>query len=222
MRWTPKLFRPIRGEGRGRRGRARRRQRQCLLHGCSVVPSVDDWPEMLGIMAGQKDSIPRNRCCARCWHWQWHVPGWFYRLCSSRCVLSSVGYGPEGQLRCFRAVFSLIVGSPVLLDIVGLLDRFVRCPLMQRQVSRSRKVLVYEFVQFLNKVGDVPASGGDAVAGHLHGGRLPCCGAEANPHGLLHSPHPTPPHLPPPPPPPPSWDRALNTSTTDMNSTSSC
>ena len=46
-----------------------------------------------------------------------------------------------------------------------------------------QKVQVYEFVQFLNKVGDVPVvvhslegkckpSGGDAVAGHLQGGRL--------------------------------------------------
>ena len=40
------------------RGRARRRQRQCLVHGWSVFPLVDDWPQMLGIMAGmdQKDS----------------------------------------------------------------------------------------------------------------------------------------------------------------------
>ena len=78
-------------QGVSSRGRARRRQRQCLLHGCSVFPSVDDWPQMLGIKAGmdQKDSIPKI------WYphrrlWQWHVQGWFYRLCSSRCVLSSV------------------------------------------------------------------------------------------------------------------------------------
>ena len=44
-------------------GRARRRQRRWLLHGCSVFPSVDDWPLMLGIMAGldQKDSLPVRR-----------------------------------------------------------------------------------------------------------------------------------------------------------------
>ena len=74
------------------RGRARRRQRRWLLHGCSVFPSVDDWPQMLGIMAGldQKDSLPRGRCCACCRHWQWHVRGWFSWLCFSRCVLSSM------------------------------------------------------------------------------------------------------------------------------------
>ena len=50
-------------QGVSSRGRARRRQRQCLLHGWSVFPLVDDWPQMLGIMAGmdQKDSIQRDR-----------------------------------------------------------------------------------------------------------------------------------------------------------------
>ena len=57
------------------RGRARRPQRRWLLHGCSVFPSVDE----LRIMAGldQKDSLPRDRCCACCRHWQWLMPGWF-------------------------------------------------------------------------------------------------------------------------------------------------
>ena len=45
-------------QGVSSRGRARRRQRQCLLFGCSVFPSVDDWSLMLGIMASmdRKDS----------------------------------------------------------------------------------------------------------------------------------------------------------------------
>ena len=61
-----------------------------------LFPSVDDWPQMLGIMAGmeQKNSIPRDRCCARCRQLQWYVHGWFYWCCSSRCVPS---FGRQAQ-----------------------------------------------------------------------------------------------------------------------------
>ena len=58
----------------------------------------------------QKDSIPRLWCAHRRLR-QWHVQGWLY------------------WLRCFRAVFSLIVGRPVLLGVMEFLDRVVRCPL---------------------------------------------------------------------------------------------
>ena len=94
------------------RGRARRQLRQCLLSGCSVFPSIDDWPQMLDIIASmdQKDSIPRLWCAHRRLR-QWNFHGWFYCL------------------RCFRAVFSLIVGRPVLPGIIEVLDRVVRCPL---------------------------------------------------------------------------------------------
>ena len=135
-------------------GRARR-QRQCLL-GCSLFPSVGDWPQMLGIMASidQKDSIPRLWCAHRRLR-QWHVQGLFSRLSSSRCIPSCRQAKMLGILAgmdqrdsysalvlvtavvCAWLVFQvmllalfslLIVGRPVLPGITELLDRVVRCP----------------------------------------------------------------------------------------------
>ena len=62
-------------------------------------------------------------------------------------------------LRCFRAVFSLIVGRPVLPGIMELLYRVVRCPFAQRQNLMVQTVQMYVFVQFFNKVCDLPVVG---------------------------------------------------------------
>ena len=91
------------------------------------VKEEEEEEKTLGIMAGMghKDNITRDRCCARCWHWQWPVPGWFYRLCSSRCVVSSVGYGPQGQLRSARRRYG---SGMCMADIAGY-DAFALCSL---------------------------------------------------------------------------------------------
>ena len=39
------------------RARARRRQRQCLLHGWSVFPLVDDWSQMLGWLVWTRRTV---------------------------------------------------------------------------------------------------------------------------------------------------------------------
>ena len=76
-------------------GRARRRQRQWhapnagFLGGVTlraVFPSVVDRPEMLGIMAGVDQKYFPRVWCAHRRLWQWHVQGWSFWCCSSRCV----------------------------------------------------------------------------------------------------------------------------------------
>ena len=92
-------------QGVSSRGRARRRQRQCLFSGCSVFPSVVDWPQMLCIMAGmhQKDSSQR------------HSFGFFWEIPSGKCF-----------------VFCAMLGSTV--DTIfasvcrGFLKRLTHCP----------------------------------------------------------------------------------------------
>ena len=140
-------------------GRARRRQRQCLL-GCFVFPSVDDWPQMLGIMASmdQKDSIPRLWCAHRRLR-QWHVQGWFYWLCSSCSIPSScrqaklLGISVGMDLRDSFAALVVVtaVDCAWLIFLVTLLSRCilfdcrqalvagVRCPFAQRHASWSRQ-----------------------------------------------------------------------------------
>ena len=100
----------------------------------SVFPSIDDWPQMLDIIASmyQKDNIPRKECAHRRLR-QWHVQGRFY------------------WLRCFRAVFSLIVGRPVLpaswSSWTGLF--VARCATTRLMVQT---VQIYVLEQFLDKV----------------------------------------------------------------------
>ena len=150
----------------------------CMVALCS---SVDDWPQMLGIMAG---IVTPCSSSSR----QWYVHGWY-------C-----------WLRCFSAVFSSVVGRPVLPGFLQLLDRVVHCPFTQRQASMVQAAQMYVFVQFLNKVGDLPVvplerfwslrqvpwsrqcklSGSAAVPQlqFIEGRQHPCLYAEADPHGL--------------------------------------
>ena len=107
--------------------------------------------------------------------------------------------------RCFRAVFRFIVGRPVLPGIIHILDHSVRCPLCNgrfpgpdsaeggavlEQVILARRCATTgagvgpDSVQFLNKVGDMPAVGarGDstgAVLGQGYGHNDRCRGPDS-------------------------------------------
>ena len=157
-------------QGVSSRGRARRRHRQWHVPGWSVFLSVDDCPQMLSIMAvmDQKDSIPRL-WCAHCRLRQRHVQGWFYRLCSSRCIPSSCRHAKMlGILAGVdqKDIYSvLVVVTAVvcawLVFLVPMLSRCLFFDCRQARVARhhgapgqgcSLPVQIYVLVQFLNKV----------------------------------------------------------------------
>ena len=116
------------------RGRARRRQRQCLLSGCSVFPSIDDWSQMLDIIASmdQKDSIPRLWCARRRLR-QWHVQAGFTGYVAFALYSHRLSAGP-----CCRASWSSWTGLFA-----------ARCATTRLMVQT---VQIYVLVQFLDKV----------------------------------------------------------------------
>ena len=168
-----------------------------------VFPLVGDGHPMLGITAGmdQKDSIPRLWCALRRLR-QWHVQGWFCRLCSSRCVLSSV-VKPKtldtlAHMDQRDSYAALVVTAVVCAWLVFLVTMLSRCVLFDcRPVCATTGLVVqtvqmYVLVQFLNKVGDLPVVGPHgpysagargastgAVLGRGYGHYDRCCGPDS-------------------------------------------
>ena len=66
-------------------------------------------------------------------------------------------HGWYSWFRCFRAVYSLIVGRPVLPGIMEFLDRVVRCPLCNGTPHGPDSADV-RVLAVLVKIGDSPVA----------------------------------------------------------------
>ena len=183
--------------------RARRRQRQWHARNAgflgdvplrAVFPSVVR-PEMLGIMAGMDQKYFSRVLCAHRRLWKWHVQGWSFWCCSSRCV-PVVGIG-SGMcwlvllVTIHLTLCFLLLSMSVAIPQVQFLVKVI-CPLLFRLVllvRQRRKLWRFRSCRFSTSSfrflswcrGRFPwfccsADHGDSPVAVLEqGDRRPCC-----------------------------------------------